>query len=327
MQISGSLQMFNQKAGNTPVNTGHLCQLCFKANPPGRNPNTFALQCDKCGKFNHIVCFNKENKTKKNRKTINFICSPCRLIPDLSSSQKIAEHCSSPPPAIVSGSFPRAPPGYPFTSFKTPERNQSAEQYKIAVSQPTGNVHPSSSTEPPGFHPAGTFQSQQPFNVHQSLNHIKDSTVQHSPRNLQPQSSSFHPSGSTESPCFHPSAQQIRNHHPLGLTESQMFHPADKSVPQQREVDTDGTNIHPSDTLQSQHLVHAHQSGNSHLNPSVGHPQEILPSPSTDMSISSLHPSGTLQSLNLNSSVNSNNDPATSQTSVAAFLSPGRLES
>ena len=95
MQLSKSLQMVNRKNGNVPVNIGQVCQLCFKENPPGKNPNSFSLQCEKCGKFNHIVCSNKENKTKKNRKTINFVCIPCRLMPDLSlskrSTTKVAE--------------------------------------------------------------------------------------------------------------------------------------------------------------------------------------------------------------------------------------------
>ena len=65
MQLSKSLQMVNRKNGNVPVNIGQVCQLCFKENPPGKNPNSFSLQCEKCGKFNHIVCFNKENKIKR----------------------------------------------------------------------------------------------------------------------------------------------------------------------------------------------------------------------------------------------------------------------
>ena len=51
MQLSKSLQMVNRKNGNVPVNIGQVCQLCFKENPPGKNPNSFSLQCEKCGKF------------------------------------------------------------------------------------------------------------------------------------------------------------------------------------------------------------------------------------------------------------------------------------
>ena len=189
-KLSDSLQMI-KRSENPQINIPEQCTICNQANPPGKNPNSLTLQCDKCGNFNHIVCFNKEHKTKKSRNTINFLCSACHVLSD---------HIPS----------TRPPPGFPFTPLRSSQYQDSSQNI-----QPTGSQYdviqfqhksiqfseentPSSPTQ--SFQPLGTMQSSVGINFHPY------GTLQ--PSALSSETPAFHPSGTVVS-----SLQSSRSSH------------------------------------------------------------------------------------------------------------------